>query len=144
MRVARCVMTVVGAGVGLWLATAAPKAHHAFLAEFDANQPIELHGTVLKMEWINPHSWMHMEVKRPDGKVEQWEVELGPPNALFRRGWKQNSLPPGTAVVIQGYRAKDPKLMRVSGRDALLPDGRKLFMGSTDSGAPDFPKKPGA
>jgi hypothetical protein len=94
------------------------------------------------MEWINPHSWMHVAVKGPDGKIVNWEVELGPPNALFRRGWKRDSVPPGIQVVVYGYRAKDGST-RVNGRDATLPDGTRLFIGSSGTGAPEFdPKKP--
>ena len=111
-------------------------AHHSFAAEFDASQPVELRGTITKMEWINPHSWIHMDVKDPQtGKVERWMVEGGAPNALLRRGWNRNSVVAGTKVVIEGFRARDGS-NRANGRDVTLPDGKKLFIGSSGTGAP--------
>ncbi len=123
--------------VGVVIAGGAPiVAHHAFSAEFDGNRPITLRGTVVKMEWVNPHSWITMEVKSPDGKVEAWEVEAGAPNAMFRRGFRKDSLQPGTEIVIEGFRAKSGKNM-ANGRDiTFAADGRKLFMGSSGTGAP--------
>jgi len=111
-------------------------AHHAFSAEFDANKPLKLVGRVTKMEWINPHAWIHMDVKDADGKVVNWMVELGPPNALLKRGWNKNSLPEGTQIVVDGYQSKDGEL-RLNGRDLTFPDGKKLFAGSSGTGAPD-------
>jgi hypothetical protein len=111
-------------------------AHHAFSAEFDGNKPIKLVGRVTKMEWINPHAWIHMDVKGADGKVISWMVELGPPNALLKRGWNKNSLPEGTEIIVDGYQSKDGEL-RVNGRDLTFPDGKKLFAGSSGTGAPD-------
>ena len=110
-------------------------AHHAFSAEFDGNRPVTLRGTVVKMDWVNPHSWIAMDVKRPNGKVERWDVEAGAPNAMFRRGFRKDSLKPGTEIVIEGYQAKSGKNM-ANGRDITFPDGRKLFMGSSGTGAP--------
>jgi len=122
-------------------ATAVP-AHHAFNSEFDAAKPIKLTGTVKKMEWINPHSWLTIDVKRPDGTMETWEIEAGAPNAMFRRGFNRNSLPIGTEVVVNGFQAKDGR-KRANGRDISFPDGKKLFMGSSGTGAPgDDPVKP--
>ena len=95
MRIRRSVIPVVGAGLGLLLATAPVAAHHAFAAEFDIKQPLTLKGAITKIEWINPHAWLHLEVKNPNGKVEAWEVELGNPNGLFRRGWTRDSVPIG-------------------------------------------------
>jgi hypothetical protein len=124
------------------LLTAAPAfAHHAFSAEFDANTPIKLEGTVAKMEWVNPHSWIYVDVKKPDGTIEQWKIEGGTPNALFRRGFTKDSLKSGTAIVVTGFRAKDGTL-KGNGRDLTFPDGRKLFLGSSGTGAPTDGKDP--
>ena len=120
----------------LILAAAAPVvAHHAFASEFDGSKPVTLKGTVTKMEWINPHAWLHMEVKGPDGKVVAWSIEGGAPNALLRRGWNKNSIPPGTQLTVLGFRAKDGS-NRANGREATLASGQKLFLGSSGTGAP--------
>ena len=116
------------------------RAHHSFSAEFDESKPIKLQGTVTKMEWINPHSWIHIDVKRDDGKVERWMVEGGAPSALLRRGWTRDTLPPGTKVKVEGFMSKDGAL-RANARDITFPDGKKLFVGSSGIGAPD--EKPG-
>ena len=110
-------------------------AHHAFAAEFDSTKPIKLKGTVAKMEWINPHTWLHLDVKRPDGKTERWMIEGGPPNALYRRGFTKNSLPIGSEILVEGFRAKDGSL-RGNGRELTFADGRRLFVGSSGTGAP--------
>jgi hypothetical protein len=109
-------------------------AHHAFSAEFDANKPLRLEGVVTKMEWINPHTWIHIDVKTPDG-VESWMIEGGAPNSLLRRGFTRESLPIGTAIIVDGYQAKDGA-HRANGRDLTFADGRKLFLGSSGTGAP--------
>ena len=114
-------------------------AHHSFPAEFDADKPLHLQGTVKKVELINPHSWITLEVKRPDGTVQIWEIEAGAPNALFRRGFTRDSLPIGTEIVVDGYQAKNGA-QRANGRDLTLPDGRKLFMASSAPDAPDKDK----
>jgi hypothetical protein len=110
-------------------------AHHAFSAEFDADKPLKMTGVVAKVEWINPHSWIHIDVRQPDGKVERWMVEGGAPQALIRRGFNRNSLPVGTEIVVEGYRAKDGS-SKANGRNLTLPNGNTLFMGSSGTGAP--------
>lgn len=110
--------------------------HHAFSAEFDANKPVKLRGNVTKMDWINPHAWLYLDVKGTDGSTVNWMIELGPPNALLKRGWTKQSVPPGIEVIVDGYQAKDGAL-RANGRDVTLPDGRKMFAGSSNTGAPD-------
>ena len=129
-------IVVVGLGLVLGGALATPAiAHHAFSAEFDANRPLHMEGVVVKMEWINPHSWVHVEVTNDDGSKTTWMVEGGTPNTLFRRGFTQDSLSPGTEIVIDGYQAKDGS-DKMNGRDLTFPDGRKLFLGSSGTGAP--------
>ena len=115
-------------------------AHHAFAAEFDANRPVKLEGVVTKMEWINPHSWIHIDVKGDDGSVQKWMIEGGAPNALLRRGWNRDSLKAGTQIMVQGFQAKDGS-HRANGRDITFADGSKLFVGSSGIGAPD--ERPG-
>ena len=114
-------------------------AHHSFAAEYDADKPVTLIGSVTKMAWINPHSWIYIDVKKPDGSVENWAVEAGPPGTLVRAGFTKESLAAGTVIKVNGYRAKDGAL-RANGRDITLPDGRLLFVGGSSPGAPkDFP-----
>jgi hypothetical protein len=132
----RSTFAVLVAGAGLLLATVPVAGHHSFAAEFDANRPVKLRGTVTKMEWINPHSWIHIDVKNDDGTVTKWMVEGGAPNALLRRGWNKQSLLAGTEILVEGFQAKDGA-MRANGRDITFPDGRKLFVGSSGIGAPD-------
>jgi len=129
--------TVVLAGLSLLLAgmTVPASAHHAFAAEFDSKKPVSFKGTVTKVEWVNPHVWIHIEVKRPDGKVEPWAIEGGTPNVLFRRGFNKQSLLAGTEIAIDGYQAKDGT-RRANGRDLTFADGRKMFLGSSGTGAP--------
>jgi hypothetical protein len=116
-------------------------AHHAFAAEFDAGKPFKIKGTIVKMEWINPHTWLHLDVKRPDGKTERWMIEGGPPNALYRRGFTKNSLPQGAELVVEGFRSKDGSL-KGNGRELTFADGRRLFVGSSGTGAPNDGKEP--
>jgi len=127
---------IAGAALVVSAAAVPVMAHHSFAAEFDAKKPVKLRGTVTKMEWINPHSWIHMDVKNPDGTVTKWMVEGGAPNALLRRGWNKNSLLPGTEILVEGFQAKDGA-NRANGRDITFADGKKLFVGSSGTGAPD-------
>ena len=128
-RIAACIAAALSLTVG------AAQAHHSFAAEFDSNKPVQLKGAVVKVEWINPHTWIHIDVKQPDGSVERWMIEGGTPNTLLRRGLTRESLPPGTEILVEGYRAKNG-LNRANGRDVTFPDGRKLFLGSSGTGAP--------
>ena len=132
---AKSAITVAGLAALLALAVVPAWAHHAFAAEFDANKEIKFNATVTSMEWTNPHVWIHVDVKQPDGKIEKWAIEAGTPNVLFRRGFTKQSLQPGTQIVVDGYRAKDGS-HRANGRDLTLPDGRTLFLGSSGTGAP--------
>jgi len=124
------------AGSAVLLITARAGAHHAFSAEFDAERPVELKGTVTRMEWINPHSWIHIDVLNEAGEVEQWMVEGGAPNAILRRGFTADSLRPGTVILVEGYRARDGS-NKANGRDITFEDGTKLFVGAGSRGAPD-------
>ena len=127
---------------GLLLTGAPVSAHHSFAAEYDADRPVTLTGSVTKMAWINPHSWIYIDVKKPDGAVENWAVEAGPPGTLIRAGFTRDSLAAGTVIKVNGYRAKDGAL-RANGRDITLPDGRLLFVGGSGPGSsgPGAPPK---
>ena len=140
----RTKLTLVVAGASLVvMAGAMPaRAHHAFAAEFDSNKPIKFEkATVTKMEWTNPHVWIHVDVEQPGGTKEAWAIEAGTPNVLFRRGFTKEALLPGTVIVIDGYRSKDGS-HRANGRNLTLPDGRVLYLGSSGTGAPDELKVP--
>ena len=133
---------VLAAGAMLMAAAAPVWAHHAFAAEFDSDKPIKLRGTVTKMEWINPHAWLHINVKGEDGQVTSWMIEAAAPNSLLRRGWTKASLPTGTELVVEGFQAKDGS-NRANGSVITFTDGKKLFVGSNagDPGAaPGAPK----
>ena len=132
---------ILSAGIVALAASVPLLAHHAFSAEFDANAPVTLRGPVTKIEWINPHAWIHMENKTASGKPELWMVEGGTPNTLQRNGISRDSIKIGTEIVVSGYRAKDGR-MRANGRDITFPDGRTLFMGSSGTGAPRDGKDP--
>src|SRR5437868_15066739 len=119
------VLTMVLAGSPAW-------AHHAFAAEFDAKKPVKLRGTVTKMEWINPHAWVHIDVRKDDGSVDEWMIEAGTPNTLLRRGFTRDSLKPGTEILVDGYQSKDGSL-RANGRNVTLPNGQTLFLGTADA-----------
>ncbi len=122
-------------GVSLWLVAVPLVAHHSFSAEFDIEQPITLEGTLTELEWVNPHGWIHMDVKAPDGSVVNWSVEMGSPTALLRRGLRQADFPPGLEIVVEGYRAKD-STPTANGITVKFSDGRNFFAGSSGTGAP--------
>ena len=133
-------LSLMIASAALLAASVPVVAHHSFAAEFDAKKPVKLQGTVTKMEWINPHAWIYLDVKNTDGSVTNWMVEAGAPNALLRRGWTKASLLPGTEILIEGYQAKDGA-NRANGRDITFTDGKKLFVGSSNTGAPGDDQK---
>jgi hypothetical protein len=129
---------VVLIGFGFLIAGTAPSAHHAFAAEFDKDKPIKMQGTVTKMQWINPHPWIHIDVKDKDGKVESWMIEASAPNNLLRRGFTRDSLPAGSVITVEGYQALDGS-RRANGTALTFADGRHLFIGSAGTGAPVEP-----
>ena len=131
----RVEIAVVVVGVFSVVAAVPVWAHHAFAAEFDADSPIELSGTVIRMEWVNPHTWIHIDVAQPDGSLQRWMIEGGPPTSLLRRGFTKRSLLAGTEVFVAGFQAKDGS-NKANGRDVTFVDGSKLFLGSSGTGAP--------
>jgi hypothetical protein len=133
MRTRFTVAALLGVAV---IAATHLRAHHAFGGEFDPNKPVLLKGHVTKVEWVNPHAWIHVEVRKPDGTTEEWMVEGGTPNTLLRRGITKDSLKIGTEIVVDGYQTRDHSLLRANGRNITFPDGRKLFLGSSGTGAP--------
>jgi len=135
----RHVLATLGA-LALLAAAAPAAAHHSFAAEFDASKPVTLHGTITKLEWINPHSWLHVDVKNGDGTTTEWMVEAATPNTLLRRGFTRDTVKAGTEITVIGYQAKSGA-HRANGRDLILADGSRLFMGSADTGAPGEPAK---
>ena len=133
-------MKWIGIPLAALAASVPALAHHAFGGEFDSNRPVLLKGKVVKMEWVNPHAWIHLEVPKADGTKEVWMVEGGSPNSLLRRGFSRDSLPVGTEIIVDGYQARDHALLRANGRNVTFTDGKKLFLGSSGTGAPDDPK----
>ena len=132
----RLLVVIGGAGLLVALASVPVWAHHAFSAEYDNTKPLTLQGTVTKVEWINPHSWITIDVKAADGSVETWEIEAGSPSSMFRRGFNRNSLPLGTEVVINGYQSRDGS-KRANGGNITFTDGRALFLSGSN---PDDPE----
>ena len=130
----RTSLSVIAVGFGLMLLAVPAIPHHAFAAEFDVNKPLKLRGTVTKWELVNPHSWIHMDVKDADGKVVNWMVEGGSPNSLYRLGFNKDSLPPGTEIIVEGYQSKDGS-SRAVGAKLTFGDGRQLFLGGSAPGA---------
>ena len=129
----------IGAALSVAVAGGAAWAHHAFAAEFDGKAPVLLRGKVTKVEWINPHAWVHLNAAGPDGQVREWMVEGGTPNTLLRAGIDRNTLKAGTEIIVRGYQSKDKActpICKANGRDVTFPDGRKVFMGSSGTGAP--------
>ncbi len=132
--------TTAALGLAALICTQAAPAHHSFAAEFDVNKPVDLHGKVVRMEWINPHSWIHLAVMDDKtGQTNEWMIECGPPNGLIRRGFTKASLPPGTEIVVRGWQARDGSY-RANGSSLTLPDGTKLFLGSSNKVGPDAAK----
>ncbi len=128
-----------GVCVGLLVWSLGCLAHHAFSAEFDANAPVVVRGRVTRVEWINPHAWIHVEAQTAQGDIERWMFETGTPNTLARAGVTRNILAPGTALVVRGYRSKNPNCQpacKANGRDIQFADGRQVFVGSRGTGAP--------
>src|SRR5437868_5483120 len=143
MRARLTVGSVLVAGITLLVAPSPMRAHHAFAAEFDEKKPIKfVDATVTKFQMINPHSWIYVDVKQPDGKVENWAIEAGSPNILLRRGITRTTLKPGDKIVVEGYQSKDGS-HRANGRDLKLPNGQQLFLGSSGDGAPYEVQRPG-
>tara|TARA_B100001250_G_C19726792_1_gene756456 strand:+ start:314 stop:739 length:426 start_codon:yes stop_codon:yes gene_type:complete len=131
----RLLISLIGISGMLFFAFSATQAHHAFSGEFDSTKPVNLRGKVVRMEWINPHAWLHLAVVNENGDEEVWMIEAGPPGALVRRGWRKDSVLPGIELVVQGYHAIDGG-NRANGREVTFPDGRRLFAGSSGTGAP--------
>jgi uncharacterized protein DUF6152 len=140
LNMSRTLWTAIVA-VGVLAAAGPAMAHHAFSAEFDGSRPVKLTGAITKVELVNPHAWIHVDVKKPDGTVESWMVEGGTPNTLQRRGLTRDTIPVGTVIIIEGFQSKDGTL-KANGRNLTLPDGRTMFMGSSGTGAPEDGRDP--
>ena len=139
----KLVTSLLCSAVLLLIASQPAAAHHAFGSEFDSNAPVLIKGKIVKIEWVNPHTWIHVETTKPDGTKEVWMFEGGSPNTLLRRGVNKTTFPAGTEVIIDGYQARDHSEKRANARNITFTDGRKIFLGSTGTGAPDPDKFPG-
>ena len=133
MKLKLAIITVLLGSIAAW-------GHHSFAAEYDGNKPITLKGTVVKMEWINPHSWLHIQVTDEDGKVAEWACETAPPNGLYRQGWRRDSLKQGEQITVEGFRAKDGT-STINARSVITSDGRRMFSGSSGDGGPSSSKQ---
>jgi hypothetical protein len=134
-----CALQAAAAALLLVAVSLPVSAHHSFSAEFDSTRQVMLDGQVVMMEWVNPHSWLHIDVKKPDGSIERWKIEGGSPSVLFRLGWDRNSLPAGTRVTVVGFQAKDGSF-RASSRELRFPDGRRMDLGGSGSATIDQKK----
>ena len=133
---------VVCSAILVLIASQPAAAHHAFGSEFDSNAPVVVRGKIVKIEWVNPHTWIHVEMTKPDGTTETWMFEGGSPNTLLRRGVNKTTFPAGLEVIVDGYQARDHSEKRANARNITFTDGRKIFLGSTGTGAPDPDKFP--
>jgi hypothetical protein len=140
MRTHSYLASMAAVAIALILTIIPARGHHAFSSEFDSDKPVNLVGPVSKLEWVNPHAWIHIDVTRPDGKVETWMIETGSPNVLLRRGFNKSMVQIGTVITVKGYAAKGGSL-KSNGGEMTLPDGRTLLIGSTGTGAPEEKKK---
>ena len=140
MRAHSSIGVLAAVGIVAILSGMSVRAHHAFSSEFDSDKPVNLEGSVSKLEWVNPHAWIHIDVKAPDGKVETWMIETGSPNVLLRRGFNKSMVNIGTVIRVKGFAAKGGS-RKANGGEMTLPDGRTLLIGSTGTGAPDEKKK---
>lgn len=127
----RAIRIIAAAGIAVMFASASLMAHHAFSAEFDENKPVNFEGTLTKADWVNPHAWLYLDVKDKDGKVTNWAVEMGPPNALLRRGWKRSSMQLGAVIKVEGFAAKNGKDF-ANATNVTMPDGTKVFAGAEE------------
>lgn len=132
----RKAMIAAALSLGALMSALPALAHHSFAAEYDSGKPITLKGTVVKMDWVNPHSWLHISVKSPDGKVTEWMCETAPPNGLYRQGWRKNSIKEGEEVTVEGFQAKDNSAT-MNARSVITSDGKRMFAGTAGDAGPE-------